>query len=253
MMKRLLAVLTTLLPLALSGPASAEGDAAKGEKVFRKCKACHAVGENAKNKVGPQLNNVIGRTAGTADGFKYSKAMITSGGDGLVWDEETLTEYLKSPKTYIPKNRMAFAGLRKDDDLADVIAYLKQFSTEGEGDEQSAAAKAKNESKEMASTSDKPAEEAASEAEPEFTEAVLNDAEIIAAGGEIWGSQCRHCHGRNAYPGKAPKLKPRRYKPDFVFDRVTNGFRKMPAWKDVFSLEERIAIVAYVKSRKFSP
>ena len=65
--------------------------------------------------------------------------------------------------------------------------------------------------------------------------------------------QCRHCHGRSAYPGKAPKLKPRKYTPEFVFDRVTNGFRKMPAWKEVYSADERRAIVAYVLSREFSP
>lgn len=130
-MKPFIVTLGAVLAVALADAALAEGDAAKGEKVFRKCKACHAVGEDAKNKVGPQLNNVIGRTAGTADDFKYSKAMVAKGEEGLVWDEETLTQYLHKPRDFIPKNKMAFAGLRKDDDLADVIAYLKQFSEEG--------------------------------------------------------------------------------------------------------------------------
>jgi cytochrome c len=246
-MKSFIAALAAFLWFAMAGAALAEGDAAKGEKVFRKCKACHAVGEDAKNKVGPQLNDVIGRTAGTAEDFKYSKAMAAKGEEGLVWNEETLTEYLRKPRDYIPKNKMAFAGLRKDDDLADVIAYLKQFSEEGGSGQQSSAPDDAN--KEMAAAEDEPAEESV----PELTEAVLNDPANIAMGGDIWGEQCRHCHGRNAYPGKAPKLKPRRYKPEFVFDRVTNGFRKMPAWKDVYSLDERVAIVAYVKSRKFSP
>lgn len=243
-MIRLITALTALLSLALVDVALADGDAAKGEKVFKKCKACHAIGENAKNKVGPQLNNLIGRTAGTAEDFKYSKAMTEKGAEGLVWDEAALTEYLKAPKKFIPGNKMAFAGLKKDDDLADIVAYIKQFSEGGTGSQSSAPAET---GKQAA------AEEEAPETKPEFTDAILNDAAIIAAGGEIWGSQCRHCHGRNAYPGKAPKLKPRKYKPDFVFDRVTNGFRKMPSWKDVYSLDERIAIVAYVKSRKFSP
>jgi cytochrome c len=247
MMKRLLTTLATLLSLALFDAALAEGDAAKGEKVFKKCKACHAVGEGAKNKVGPQLNNLFGRTAGTAEGFKYSKAVIAKGEEGLVWTEETLAEYLKKPKKYIPKNKMAFGGLKKDADLENINAYLKQFS---EGDQSSAPA---DDTKDMAAKPEKPAEEAMAEENPEFSEAVLNNDEIITAGGEIWGSQCRHCHGKNAYPGKAPKLKPRKYKPDFVFDRVTNGFRKMPAWKDVYSVDERVAIVAYVKSKKFSP
>jgi mono/diheme cytochrome c family protein len=81
----------------------------------------------------------------------------------------------------------------------------------------------------------------------------LADPDNIAAGKAIWHKQCRHCHGRSAYPGKAPKLKPRKYSADFVYDRVTNGFRKMPAWKEVFSDEQRRAVVAYVLSRDFSP
>lgn len=117
--------------------AIAEGDAEKGKKVFRKCKACHMVGEKAKNRVGPILNNVVGRTAGTLEGFKFSKAMIAAGTDGiewsngpLVWNDENLTMYLKSPKKSIPKNKMAFAGLKKDADLENVIAYLKTFTAE---------------------------------------------------------------------------------------------------------------------------
>jgi mono/diheme cytochrome c family protein len=91
------------------------------------------------------------------------------------------------------------------------------------------------------------------EAPPEFTDAYLNDDANIKAGMTIWQKQCRHCHGASAYPGKAPKLKPKRYKPEFVFKRVTNGFRKMPPWKAVYSREERMAIVSYVLSKQFSP
>lgn len=86
-----------------------------------------------------------------------------------------------------------------------------------------------------------------------FTEGYLADAANITAGGEIWADQCRHCHGAKAYPGKAPKLKPRKYKPEFVYRRVTDGFRKMPAWKDVYTDEERMALTAYILSKKFSP
>ena len=91
------------------------------------------------------------------------------------------------------------------------------------------------------------------EGPPEFTDAYLNDPANIGAGKELWEEQCRHCHGKSAYPGKAPKLKPRRYTADFVFNRVTNGFRKMPAWKDVYTREERMNVTAYIMSRKFSP
>ena len=86
-----------------------------------------------------------------------------------------------------------------------------------------------------------------------FTPEFLADPEHIAAGKEIWQGQCALCHGAKAYPGKAPKLKPKRYTPNFVYDRVTNGFRKMPPWKDVYDEEERMDLVAWILSRKFSP
>ena len=106
--------------LVVAGSAMA-GDAVKGEKVFKKCKACHYV-DKEKNKTGPHLVAVLGREAGSLEGYKYSKAMKAS---GLVWDEETLAAYLKAPKKYVKGTKMAFAGLKKDKDVADVIAYLK--------------------------------------------------------------------------------------------------------------------------------
>ena len=100
-------------------------DIAAGEKVFKKCKACHVV-ESEKNKTGPHLNNIFGRKAGTLESYrKYSKAMMAA---DIVWDEDTLDAYLKAPKKYIKGTRMAFAGLRKDKDRVNVIAYLKSFS-----------------------------------------------------------------------------------------------------------------------------
>ena len=118
--------------LALSAvSANAEGDAAAGEKVFKKCKACHFV-DSDKKKVGPTLQGVIGRTAGTVEGFKYSKVMVAAGEDGLVWDDEALAGYLANPKKYMKGNKMSFAGLKKEDDLANVIAYLKQFTPAAE-------------------------------------------------------------------------------------------------------------------------
>ena len=128
-MQRLLITAGSVL-LALTAHASAEGDPAKGEKVFRKCSACHAVGETAKNKVGPQLNGIVGAPWGRIDGYKYSKNLVELG-DGKVWDEDTLVVYLTKPKDLIPKGKMAFAGLRKDQERADVIAYLAQFKDDG--------------------------------------------------------------------------------------------------------------------------
>lgn len=122
-MRRRLALSAALavLPFA-TAPAWAQGDPAKGEKLFARCKTCHEVAK-PQNKVGPHLVGVMGRKAGGIEGFKYSEAMA---GSGKVWDEATVAEYLKDPKGYIPGNKMAFPGLKKQDELDDVIAYLKQ-------------------------------------------------------------------------------------------------------------------------------
>ena len=112
---------------ALAAPGFAEGDADKGEKVFKKCKACHAVGEDAKNKVGPQLNGIVGAAAGQVADFKYSDALTTMAADGLVWDEESLAAFLTKPKEFMKGTKMSFAGLRKEKDVANVIAYLQGF------------------------------------------------------------------------------------------------------------------------------
>ena len=108
-------------------PVLAEGDAAAGEKVFNKCKACHAVGDDAKNKSGPILNGIVGAAAGSVEGFKYSKALMAKAEEGLVWDEESLSAFLEKPRKYLPKTRMSFAGLKDEEDRANVIAYLAQF------------------------------------------------------------------------------------------------------------------------------
>lgn len=108
--------------------AFAEGDPAAGEKVFRKCKACHMVGEDAKNRVGPVLNGVIGRQAGTFDGYRYSPAMKKAGENGLVWTEEKLHHYLEKPRDMVKGTKMAFPGLKKEKDRENVVSYLEQFS-----------------------------------------------------------------------------------------------------------------------------
>lgn len=121
------AALLAAAALIASAPAAmADGDAVAGKTVFKKCFACHeAVKE--QNKVGPHLIGVAGRQAGTLESFagKYSPALVEAGAKGLVWDDQNLAAYLKAPKEFIPGNRMAFAGLKKDEDIADVIAYLK--------------------------------------------------------------------------------------------------------------------------------
>ena len=121
-----MAAMLGIATLLSAQPAVAEGDAAAGAKVFNKCKACHAL-EAGKNKIGPTLAGVIGRKAGSVEGFKYSGPMKDA---AIVWDEQNLAEYLADPKGYIPKNKMAFKGLKKEKQRADVIAYMKQASSE---------------------------------------------------------------------------------------------------------------------------
>lgn len=111
-----------------AGTAFAQGDVPAGEVVFKKCMVCHSVGEGAKNKVGPVLNGVFGRTAGTFEGFKYSDSMIKAGEEGLVWTPEVMAEYLVKPRDYVKGTKMTFAGLPKPEDIANVIAYLETFS-----------------------------------------------------------------------------------------------------------------------------
>jgi cytochrome c len=105
------------------------GNAEAGATVFKRCMACHSVGPDAKSGVGPVLNGVVGRAAGVYPGYDYSAANRNS---GLTWDEPTLKTYLRAPRKLVPGTKMTFAGLSKDQDIADVIAYLKQFNAQGQ-------------------------------------------------------------------------------------------------------------------------
>ena len=101
-------------------------DAEKGKKVFNKCKACHFADKD-KNKVGPHLVGIFGRPAGSLEGFKYSDSLKES---GIVWDEASMDEYITDPKAMVPNGKMAFVGLKKEEDRADVIAYLKEATAQ---------------------------------------------------------------------------------------------------------------------------
>jgi cytochrome c len=119
-----------MLALVLSpAAAAADGDAALGQKVFLKCKACHQIGATAKNAVGPELNGLFGRHSGAVEGYKYSDANKNS---GIVWDEVVFREYIHNPKAKVPGTKMAFPGLKDDKDIDNLIAYLKEFGPNGE-------------------------------------------------------------------------------------------------------------------------
>ena len=98
-----------------------------GAKVFRKCKACHQIGEGAKNRVGPILTGISGQAAGVVEGFRYSKALVKMAEEGLVWDDENLAAFLEKPKGFMKGTKMAFAGLKSEDDRAALVAYLQSF------------------------------------------------------------------------------------------------------------------------------
>lgn len=122
-----------LLALALAAvtPTPALADQAavdRGAKVFARCKSCHRVGPDARNGVGPHLNGIFGRQAGSVDAFDYSDDMIRMGVDGLVWDHEKLDIYLENPKSLVSRTRMNFPGLKDPAQRADVIAYLRAYS-----------------------------------------------------------------------------------------------------------------------------
>jgi len=121
-------VLSATLLLAGLTQAQAQ-DAAAGEKVFAVCKACHQIGPNAKNAVGPELNGVIGRHSGSVEGYNYSPANKNS---GLTWDEATFREYIKDPKAKVPGTKMIFAGIKDEQKINDLVAYLKQFDAQGQ-------------------------------------------------------------------------------------------------------------------------
>ncbi|QRM34646.1 cytochrome c family protein [Microvirga sp. VF16] len=115
------------LVLAGFGHAQAQ-DAAAGEKVFAQCRACHQIGENAKNAVGPVLNGLFGRHSGSIEGYNYSAANKNS---GLTWDEATFRDYIQNPRAKIPGTKMVYAGLKDEQRINDLIAYLKQFDASG--------------------------------------------------------------------------------------------------------------------------
>jgi len=128
-----LAIAGAVFAFATTGVASAQdvGDPAAGEKVFNKCRACHAVGEGAKNKIGPELNGIIGEKPGAVESYSFSKPFQDWAADKAAWDHELMTTWLSDPRGTVKGTKMVFPGLKKEEELNDVIAYLASFAEDG--------------------------------------------------------------------------------------------------------------------------
>jgi cytochrome c len=116
--------LLAALMIAPALPAAAQ-DAAAGQRVFNQCRACHSIEQGGRNGVGPNIHGVVGRKAGSIEGFRYSASMREKAAGGLAWDEDTLRAYLANPKAVVPAGSMSYPGLRNEQQLNDLIAYLK--------------------------------------------------------------------------------------------------------------------------------
>ena len=120
--------LLAAIALAASTAAASAQDVAAGEQSFKKCLPCHSVGEGAKNKVGPELNGLDGRKAGATEGFNYTEGNKNS---GITWNESIFKDYIKDPRAKIPGTKMVFAGIKNEQEVNDLWAYLKQFGPNG--------------------------------------------------------------------------------------------------------------------------
>ena len=159
--------------------------AAAGEKAFRKCKACHQIGKDARNRAGPTLNGVVGRVAASVEGFSYSKAMKAAGKRGLIWNEEELAGYLAKPRVHLKGTKMSFAGLKSEEEIAATIAFLKTFSESPVGVEDSDV----------------------SEAAPEVSlDASVLDIEGDPEYGEFLSSECTTCHQADGADDGIPSI-----------------------------------------------
>ncbi len=173
--------------IAGAGPAWSDGhgDPERGAQVFKACKACHRIGEGATNRVGPHLNGIFGRRAGSVEGFRYSEGLMREGADGLVWDWRTLDAYIENPKALVSKTRMNFRGIKDAEQRADLLAWLRLFS-------------------------DNPADipEAAPTAASDLPQ--LDPAILALVGdpayGEYLSSECTTCHQENGSDAGIPSI-----------------------------------------------
>ena len=121
-----------LISIAGLAYGEAGGDPENGERIFNQCSGCHQVGQGAVDRIGPHLNNIFDRSAGTAEGFRYSDSLQRAAAGGLTWDYETLDSFIENPRSLVSKTRMSFRGLREQQDRDDLLAYLRQYSASPE-------------------------------------------------------------------------------------------------------------------------
>jgi len=202
------------------------------EKLFKPCKACHEIGEGARNKVGPHLDGILGRTAGVVKGFRYSKAMIDAGTSGLVWDAANLSAYLEKPRHFVPGNRMSFRGMADPKERADLIAWLGKASSAQPALDPTAKPVAIPESDEARSFSD-------------IVLAIKGDPEF----GEYLAGECVTCHQQSGHADGIPSIVglPRDYFVRALFEYKTNVRRNEVMKLRVINLtnEEMAALAAY--------
>ena len=128
MMKAFYASASIMTAALLLGTSAHAQDVAAGERSFNKCRACHQLGETAKNTIGPVLNGLFGRTSGSVEGYSYSPANKAA---GLTWDDAVFADYIKDPRAKMPGTKMIFAGIKNEQEVKDLTAYLKQFDKDG--------------------------------------------------------------------------------------------------------------------------
>ena len=209
----------------LGAVAEANGDSTAGEKLYRQCAACHMIGKDAANRVGPQLNDIVGRAAGTVEGARYSPALLEAGADGLVWTPETLDAYIADPRGYIRGSRMSYRGMPDADDRLDLIAFLQSFTSD--------------------------AQDAAT------TAGFAVAAEILAitgdfAYGEYLSSECTACHQASGADSGIPSITGWA-EPDFVtamhaYKEAAREHPVMQMMASRLSNEEIAALAAYFKA-----
>ena len=131
--RRTFGILAAALLAFLPAPGALGADAERGKALFKQCKRCHQVGSGAEHRIGPHLNDVFGRAAGSLGDFRYSPAMKTAGAGGLVWSDATLDAFLSEPRALVPRSRMSFAGIEEKGDREELLAWLRDFSGAGSG------------------------------------------------------------------------------------------------------------------------